>query len=141
MSALENTRVRSVRIPLKQDLVVDGKTIGTTTHFPLQLANVSKTGMLLSWLSPHQAPFQENTILELQIDEESKYFDQPLQALGKIVRLLQHDRDFTQYGVRIVQIDPKDQLIWEQKVHLLEENTPEQEKLSIPFEPVKAEGS
>lgn len=113
MSGLENTRARSARKSLKGPMVVQSYTIGTNLIYPLLSENVSKSGLLLIWESDYAAPFQENTIIEMTIDTLGAYLDRPLTCLGKIVRKTAESKTCYRFGIRIVQIDPKDQHVWE----------------------------
>ena len=126
MSGLvENARARSNRKSLAGPMIVESNTIGSAIQFPLLSENISKSGLLLMWESKHKVPFQENTIIEMIIDTGGTYLEQPLVCLGKIVRKIGGSNKCSRFGIRIVQIDPKDQYTWEGMIQLLEEEEEE----------------
>lgn len=127
MSGVENARARSTRKTIPSGLIVKSHTIGSSLAFPLMSENVSKSGMLLSWRSKHKIPFREKTIVEMVIDPKGFYFAAPLNCLGKIVRKIVNDKGEERFGIRIIQIDPKDQYLWEAMIQELEENDETQE--------------
>ena len=98
-------------------MIVESHTIGSTIQFPLVSANVSKSGLLLTWDSRLKVPFQKNTIIEMCIDPTGEYLESPLICLGKVVRKISETKNCAHFGVRIVQIDPKDQYTWEGMIH------------------------
>lgn len=120
MTNLNNTRVRSVRTELNEKMIVESKTIGANLTFPFTSENISKSGMLLAWNSPHKAPFQEKTILHLTIDPNNAYLEKPLFCLGQVVRKFSESEETDKYGVRIIQMEPKDISAWESIVNALE---------------------
>ncbi len=100
-------------------MFVKSCTIGGNVTFALLSENISRSGLLLAWHSKHRAPFQEKTIIQMTIDSESHMFESPLTCLGKIVRIAMDDSDCRKYGVRIIQMTPKDQAIWDMKINEL----------------------
>ena len=131
MSELENARARSHRTKVMQPMVVQSHTIGSTIRYPLVSENISKSGLLLVWDSKHQAPFRENTIIEMNIDTGSTFFEGPMNCLGKVVRKIEWSKKTFAYGIRIVQMEPKDQHTWEAMVNKLEFETHKKEPLNI----------
>jgi hypothetical protein len=109
-------RNRAPRFDAPENLIVTGKTIGTSVAYQMSTENISRSGMLLSWEHKAPVPFIENTILELTIDPHSKVLDLPVSCLGRVVRKVEQTDDgqrHVKFGIRIVQIDNSDLDSWE----------------------------
>jgi len=111
-----DARTRAPRFEAPDNLIVTGKTIGTSVAYQMSTENISRSGMLLTWGHKAPVPFIENTILELTIDPNSRVLDLPVSCLGRVVRKVEQTDDgqkHVKFGIRIVQIDNSDLDSWE----------------------------
>ena len=109
----DKSKVRATRYQMDMTLQVASKTLGTHVAYPLDLDNVSHSGMLLTWANHRYVPFIENTIIEMTVDPDRRWLKEPLICLGKVVRRLDHDTKLTYFGVHIVQMEGDDSTKWE----------------------------
>lgn len=109
------------RIKTQGRLKVVSKTLGTRYQYQFDTQNASSSGLLLASIEGGHIPFLENTIVELTIDPECHWGQQPVLALGKVIRREtvvdeSQPRDphrVTRIGVQIVQIDSDQLVAWE----------------------------
>lgn len=118
---------------MDQALRVTSRTLGVPVDYELVSANISKSGILMEY--PHgqgsqgeqgrsgnqRIPFNVNTLLELTIDPGQQWLQQPVQCVGKVVRLAHAASGAMQYGVKIVQIEGSENEVWESCFRHLEE--------------------
>jgi len=113
--------VRARRIDVGERVSVETKTLGTAMSFVLGMENLSRSGLLLSKGRNYKVPFQLNTLVEITVDPEQKVFERPVNALAKVVRFGEASPgQQASFGLRIIQIDTKDNEIWEKCVAGLE---------------------
>ena len=123
---LSDGRIRAKRIASESSLLVESRTIGTEMSYNLETENLSRTGFLLNSASYCKVPFQLNTILELRIDTKGRVLREPVQCLGKIVRVEtapEADIDGVRkrrYGIAIVQIEGSHVEAWDKAVMAME---------------------
>ena len=108
----ETTRTRNPRHQLDCEIAVTVRTIGSDLSFPLSTRLVSKSGMLLNWVSSLHVPFLPNTIVSMTIDPNSAVLTNPLECLGKVVVRLP-GASGPDFGISIIQIDARDLNEWE----------------------------
>jgi hypothetical protein len=115
-----DSKVRAKRIGVGKTLKVEARTIGTPMTYVLATENVSRSGLLLHIGNNRKVPYRVNTLVELTVDRDSQFFDQPVALLGKIVRVAQDGDQRPQFGVHIIQLDGDDLTAWEKGVTSLE---------------------
>lgn len=100
---------RAKRIDALAGTIVESKTLGTDFSFHLEAANASRTGLLVNTGRYKRIPFGPRTLVELKIDPDKRYLDEPVKCLGKIVRREGEDR----YGIEFVDMEKEDARRWE----------------------------
>lgn len=95
-----------------QALQVKARTIGTKISFEMPVANVSVSGLLLSWKDPRKSPFAVNTILEMEIQHTASSQSRSIGCLGKVVRRFSTDTGTPSFGVKIIQTEADEQQAW-----------------------------
>lgn len=113
--------VRAKRIDSHGPVVVQSKTLGTSMNYNLPIDNLSRSGMLLNMGGNRKVPFLINTLVELSVDTGGALFEQPVNCLGKIVRMTIGPERKTQFGVQIIQMEAKDLAAWERAIGSMEE--------------------
>ena len=115
------------RLKPKQAMVVAGKTIGTSMTYNLAMQNVSRSGLLLGGGNYKSIPFTTNTLLELTIDTKSRVLAEPLNCLGKVVRIEDNaeSEEGPAFGIQIIGVDdsPNPEL-WVETVRAMENADP-----------------
>ena len=115
---------------MDQALRVTSRTLGVPVEYELVSANISKSGILMEYplgqgsqggQGNQRIPFNVNTLLELTIDPGQQWLQQPVQCVGKVVRLAHAASGAIQYGVKIVQIEGGENEVWESCFRHLEE--------------------
>jgi hypothetical protein len=108
-------------------LIVESKTIGTNMVYNLSPHNFSRTGMLLSSGKYKKVPFKVNTLIEMVIDTHGVLFENPIQVLGKVVRLEDgealrsgSDHEQVRFGVQILQMENGSTDQWEARMEMFE---------------------
>lgn len=96
-----------------QNLHVKARTIGTKLDFEMPVSNVSTSGLLLGWKDSRKSPFAVNTILEMEIQHMSTQNARSVGFLGKVVRRFSTEAGLPSFGVKIIQSDVDDQVVWE----------------------------
>ncbi len=115
-------KVCAKRIDVKRAVMVESRTLGAPMTFSLPTQNLSRTGLLLVGMDGYKVPYQVNTLLEMSIDTTGSFLDQPVPCLGKIVRIQEEKEKKAFFGVQIVHMEPKDQVLWDKAVANLEKD-------------------
>lgn len=116
-------RPRAPRFSPNEDLVVKSKTIGTMLAYQLSTDDISYSGLLLSWNHNVTIPFRENTLIEMEIDPESNWLNEPVRCMGKVARRFNsNDGATTKFGISIVQIDHDSLKNWEDCIDYLKQH-------------------
>lgn len=98
-------------------LIVNACTIGTKINFKMPVANVSASGMLLTWNEHERVPFSVSTILEVEVksgDTPSSHY------LAKVIHLTKQPDGHQRYGIKIIQAEDEDLQRWENVIKTLE---------------------
>jgi hypothetical protein len=117
-AALVNgSSVRATRFELAGSIRAHVKTLGTTTTFAMEAEDISKSGLFVSARKSANAPFTENTLVELSIDPDGTCFDSPVSCLGRVVRRAPLEatagEPFVGFGIQIIEIFDRDLEAWE----------------------------
>lgn len=96
-----------------QNLHVKARTIGTKLAYEMPVANVSASGLLLGWKDSSKSPFAVNTILEMEIQHTTAPDSRSVGFLGKVVRRFSTETGSPSFGVKIIQTETDDQVVWE----------------------------
>lgn len=136
MSPIVHTRDAEQKKPCKRfanpGMHVQARTIGTKILFQMPVENVSATGMLLKLNEGQKAPFNINTILELDVvgplsesvNMRTNQNDRrTVQCLGKVVHTSKGADGIAKYGIKIIQSDEQEQTLWNQMIHTIEVQT------------------
>ncbi|MEZ4741785.1 MAG: hypothetical protein R3B45_04955 [Bdellovibrionota bacterium] len=114
-----NVRIRSPRFLPDKELFVKSKTIGTSLCYRLKADDISLTGLLLSWEFDSHVPFIKNTLIEMEIDSDCIWLEEPISCIGRVVRRM--NEAGTKFGIVIVQMDGEAIHEWDNCVKALEE--------------------
>jgi hypothetical protein len=131
MSLIPHSREVENKKPCKRfsnpGMHVQARTIGTKIMFQMPVENVSATGMLIKVHDGQKTPFNINTILELDVvgPEGEKASDpdnsrRTVQCLGKVVHTSRDEKGCAKYGIKIIQSDENEQIIWDQMIRNVE---------------------
>ena len=117
---------RSTRYDTANNIAVKASSLGSDFQYTLNASNISKSGLLLNWPSSHHVPFIENAIIEMIIDPDKQWVDNPTKLLGKVVRKsVSPSLDNQQFGIRIIERDVTDEQAWLKYFEKLSKNTNE----------------
>lgn len=105
-----------------QCLQVKVRTIGSKLAFEMPVANVSASGMLLGWKDSRRSPFAVNTILEMEIQHTALPASPAVGCLGKVVRRFSTAAGQPSFGVKIIQTESDEQVVWERIISSLGES-------------------
>ena len=104
-----STPLRAARFEVHDLIQINAKTFGLRDPFKLACINISKSGLLAS-TGNSNVPFKVSTIIEMSLDLGGKFFDKPVQCVGKVVRF-DHSQDPEQplyrYGIQFIKMDEK----------------------------------
>jgi hypothetical protein len=98
----------------KPGMQVQARTIGTKIMFSLPVDNVSATGMLLTLQSGQKAPFNVNTILEMEVSPPDSSIKKHVVCLGKVIHTAKAPDGSSRYGIKIIQSEDEGQSVWNQ---------------------------
>lgn len=79
--------LQAVRFPIHDPTLAVAKTFGSGLNYPLQIKNISKSGILLTSDIVNAAPFQINSLIELQFLSQNDLITQSFDCLAKVVRI------------------------------------------------------
>ncbi|MCX6119476.1 MAG: PilZ domain-containing protein [Proteobacteria bacterium] len=99
----------------KPGMHVQARTIGTKILFNMPVENVSATGMLISQNEGQKAPFNINTILELEVaPPKHNSSNKRVQCLGKVIHATKAADGSARFGIKIIQSEDDEQQVWNQ---------------------------
>lgn len=111
--------LRAPRFQPKNELSIQAKTLGTSIDYGFSACNLSRTGLLIRQNHSFKVPFLVNTLVEILIDSKAEWFSQPIECIGKVVRIVP-DKSMEnmpdQFGVQIVQIDKPFSDTWDKSI-------------------------
>ena len=118
---------RAARYTIDWDLRVDAKTLGTKFCYQLLVANISRSGFLVTTFHKEIAPFLVNTLIDITVDPECKFLAHPVHGFAKVVRqLLEKDAASgskkVSFGLVISEIFTEDKSTWESFMRTLEKD-------------------
>lgn len=79
--------LQAVRFQFTDPTLAVAKTFGTALNYPFQIENISKSGILLSAELVTAAPFQVNSLIELQFLSQNELIPKSFDCLAKVVRI------------------------------------------------------
>lgn len=117
LEVLTRRKIQSTRYETDPTINCEVSTFGSSTFSRLSTVDISKSGMLLE-VQGGNAPFIQNTLLEIRMLDKGGWLDQSLQCLGKVVRSY-HEHQLGGsgkgtkfFGVRLVELESKGASIW-----------------------------
>lgn len=84
---LQGHCLQAVRFPVSDPTLAVAKTFGTGLNYPFQIKNISKSGILLTADLIAAAPFQVNSLIELQFLSQNELIPYSFDCLAKVVRI------------------------------------------------------
>ncbi len=116
---------RAPRFGIDWELPIDANTLGNRTIFKLYIANISRSGMLMTSFETKVGHLAVNALLDITIDPQKKYLSRPIHGFAKVVQsFAEKSTDPTKknvsFGIVISEIFPEDKAAWDLFIRSLE---------------------
>lgn len=102
--------LQAVRFSVGDPTLAVAKTFGTGFNYPFQIKNISKSGILLTADLIVAAPFQINSLIELQFLSQNELIPHSFDCLAKVVRIENADSQHSifapqGYGAKFIDLN------------------------------------
>lgn len=117
---------RATRFGIDWELPIDTKVFGSRTAHRLYVANISRSGMLVTTFESHVESIRANMLIDIALDPEKKYLPRVIHGFAKVIRQFveklpdsPHQQKVS-LGIVISEIFPEDKPTWESFMRSLE---------------------
>lgn len=144
VAALTLTKnLQHARFDTDPPIPVIAKTFGSTNRYRFQTVNVSTSGILMALDDEITAPFNINTLLELELIPNGVWLHEPLSCLGKVIRRNTFARHSGQspvvsFGIQFLEFQKDDLKVWQAILKDIERHLLLSNKLGTPDKASKA---